>query len=100
MRLRTKPLIHSYLDHPMENRMKILRFLILTVFVLSLCLSAVPVRAAGESLVYIALVTRADPQVPVAVQAQMEFRRLAPRLLSAQQSGQLVDFNTEFRAGI
>jgi hypothetical protein len=51
-------------------------------------------------LVYIALVTRPNSQLPLAVQAQMEFRRLAPILLSAQQSGNLVDFNTEFSVGI
>src|SRR5687767_10980440 len=84
----------------MENRMKIFRFLILTLFILSLCLSAAPVRAAGESLVYMALVTQPNSQAPLAVQAQMEFRRLAPMLLAAQQSGQLIDFNTEIRAGI
>jgi hypothetical protein len=84
----------------MENRMKTLRFLILAVFVLSLAFSAVPVSASGQSLVYMALVTRADAQVPVAIQAQKEFSRLAPMLLSAQRSGQLIDFNTEFGAGI
>jgi hypothetical protein len=80
--------------------MKTLRFLIFAVFVFSLALSAAPARASGESLVYLPLVTRADSQVPVEVQAQREFQRLAPKLLAAQQSGQLVDFNTEFRAGI
>jgi hypothetical protein len=80
--------------------MKTLRFLIFAVFVLSLALSAAPARASGQSLVYLPLVTRANPQVPVEIQAQREFQRLAPKLLAAQQSGQLVDFNPEFRAGI
>ena len=80
--------------------MKTLRFLILMVFVLSLALSAVPARAAGESVVYMALVTRSDQGAPVAAQAQAEFRRLGPALSSAQQAGQLVDFKPEFRAGI
>jgi hypothetical protein len=84
----------------MEDKMKTLRFLILIVFVLSLFLSAAPTQAAGESLVYVALVTRPNSQAPLAIQAQREFRRLAPGLLAAQQSGQLIDFNTELRAGI
>jgi hypothetical protein len=80
--------------------MKTLHFLILIVFILSLCLNAAPVQAAGESLLYMALVAQPNSQAPVAVQAQMEFRRLAPVLLSAQRLGQLIDFNTELRAGI
>jgi hypothetical protein len=88
------------LRSPKENKMKTFRFLILTVFVLSFALSSAPAKAAGQSLVYLALATRADSQIPVAVQAQREFSRLAPRLLSAQESGQLIDFNTEFGAGI
>jgi hypothetical protein len=80
--------------------MKTLRFLICTLFLLSLALSAVPAQAAGESLVYVALVTQADSQAPLAARAQMEFERLAPKLLAAQQAGYLIDFNPEFRAGI
>jgi hypothetical protein len=38
--------------------------------------------------------------MPVAVQAQREFSRLAPMLLSARESGQLIDFNPEFGVGI
>jgi hypothetical protein len=84
----------------MENRMKILRFLIFTLFVLSLALSAAPAQAAGDSLVYLALVTQPDSQASLAARAQMEFQRLAPRLAAAQQAGQLIDFNPEFHAGI
>jgi hypothetical protein len=80
--------------------MKTLRFLIFALFVLSLALSAVPAQAAGDSLVYVALVTQPDSQVPLAVRAHREFQRLAPRLLSAQQAGYLIDFNTEFSVGI
>jgi hypothetical protein len=46
------------------------------------------------------LVTQADPRGPLAARAQLEFQVLAPVLLAAQQSGQLIDFNPEFQVGI
>jgi hypothetical protein len=80
--------------------MKIVRFLIIALFVLSVSLSAAPARAAGPSTGFLALVTQARPNMPLAAQAQMEFNRLAPALMAAKQSGYLLDFQPEFRAGI
>jgi hypothetical protein len=84
----------------MEDGMKIIRFLIIAAFALSLCLSAAPARAAGPSTGFVALVTQARPNMPLAAQARMEFNRLAPALMAARQSGYLLDFQPEFRAGI
>ena len=80
--------------------MKIVRILLIAAFALSLCLSAAPARAAGPSTGFVALVTQAKPNMPLAAQARMEFNRLAPALLAAKQSGYLLDFQPEFRAGI
>jgi hypothetical protein len=38
--------------------------------------------------------------MPLAAQAQMEFEKMAPALMAAKQSGYLLDFQPEFRAGI
>lgn len=78
--------------------MKIIRILLIAVFLLSLFAS--PASAQGGGLGYVVLVSQTNPGMPVVLQARQAFDRLAPALLAAQHSGAVLSFTPELEAGL
>lgn len=79
--------------------MKVLRLFLVTIFMFTLFIS--PVQAQeGEEYGFVALVTQADAALSLRMQARRAYQRLLPDLLAAQQSGTILEFTPEFRAGI
>lgn len=79
--------------------MKIIRFALIVAFVFTCAVSSVQAKA-GERDVFIPLVTQADPNIPVWVQADQAYNRYLPQLVVAKHKGQILDFRMEPGVGL
>lgn len=79
--------------------MKIVRFALIVAFVFTCVISPVQAKA-GERDAFIALVTQADPNVPVWVRAEQAYENLLPSLIAAKNKGQILEFRLEANVGI
>ncbi len=78
--------------------MKIARVFLLAALLLSAFSQTA--FASQQAVGFVQLVSRADPNTPMAVQTHQALRRLMPRLLAARDSGQIISFEPSPEAGI
>lgn len=79
--------------------MKALRFILVVVFMFTMFVSPVQAQESGH-YGFVPMVTQADPNVPLVVQAQHAFEKLLPALLAGQHSGTILEFEPDLAAGI
>ena len=79
--------------------MKILNVVLILAF-LSVYAVSPAYAQTGKTYTFIPLVTKADANVPLWVQAQQEYEKLLPTLMKAKKKGEILEWQPEFNAGI
>ena len=79
--------------------MKITHFVLVIVFLFTCAVSPAQAQAGGRE-VFIPLVTEADPNVPLWMQAQQAYETLLPKLIAAKRKGEILEFRSEPSVGI
>jgi hypothetical protein len=80
--------------------MKTFRFLLVMVFVLAFFAGSAGALGGDTERGYLPLPVRADPSIPLRVQAQDAYERFLPVLLAAQRSGLILEYHPMFAGGI
>jgi hypothetical protein len=78
--------------------MKITRVMVIIFCLLSIF--AVPAQASGNTVAFIPLLTRVDPNIPIPIQTRQALRPLMPQLVAAQQSGSILEFRASLSTGV
>lgn len=80
--------------------MKKLYILLSLMFMLMLVIMPVAAKEEGGRYVFVPLLTKVNPAIPLRVQSQQAYQRLLPQLLASKKSGSILEFEPEFSAGI
>lgn len=80
--------------------MKVLRILMVLVFLLATVAVSPAQAAEGQKVGFIRLLTTLNSKLPVRMQAQAAYTRIKPQLMALQKQGAILAFHPELRAGM